>query len=429
MKKIKYKGQKNLCLCIICLTLLCGCSKGQLDSQETSSAIGNATAAENGSTASPQSQEDPSYPLPEAEENQTESTQNGDAAITEGFAEKNSEGASAHTSGYSDEDLINMAKAYYLKTEGAELQLAELEELPGTYSRVSIWLGDAVDGGKDGAHGVTRADYNVNRHTAQGTDTNFNPVDLTDALPDQEPADEDFYSLATDIPAADVEQFAKRVKQQLLTQDWNALAEELSYPITVDGVTYNSREEFLAADFETELNPYFFVELEEEDCKEMFCNWSGVMLGETGRVWIIEAMNEDFSSQGLKVRAINGLTESFGLPGGVRMNADESDITPTSIKLRLENETDLNIIFGDDYRLQKEEDGTYKDLLPKDMNFHSIGYMSKRGNPVEWTADWSRLCGSLEDGNYIIVKTVLDEDVPGEAGRYERAFGFTIGAP
>ena len=68
-------------------------------------------------------------------------------------------------------------------------------------------------------------------------------------------------SLATDIPAAEVEQFAKRVKQQLLTQDWNALAEELSYPITVDGVTYNSREEFLAADFETELNPYFFVEL------------------------------------------------------------------------------------------------------------------------------------------------------------------------
>ena len=81
------------------------------------------------------------------------------------------------------------------------------------------------------------------------------------------------------------------------------------------------------------------------------------MLGETGRVWVAEALNDDLSSQGLKVRAINGLNESFGLPGGVSMYADESDITPASMKLSLENETGLDIIFEEGFRLQKYDGG------------------------------------------------------------------------
>ena len=187
------------------------------------------------------------------------------------------------------------------------------------------------DRGKEAAHGVTRSNDYVTRHAAQGTDTDFKPVDQNDVLAGDDSVPEDFYSLATDLPASKVEQFAKKVKQQLMIQDWDALSGELSYPVTVDGVIYDTPEEFLAADFGADLNPYFFVELEEETCSRMFCNWSGIMLGKTGRVWVVEALNDDLSSQGLKVRAINGLNESFGLPGEVSMSADESDITPTSI--------------------------------------------------------------------------------------------------
>ena len=50
------------------------------------------------------------------------------------------------------------------------------------------------------------------------------------------------------------------------------------------------------------------MELEEEDCKHMACNWKGIMPGKTGRVWVTEALNQDGSSQGLKVK--NGLTEN-----------------------------------------------------------------------------------------------------------------------
>ena len=166
---------------------------------------------------------------------------------------------------------------------------AQIEDMPDTYNRVHIWLYDMVDEGRE-ARGAARCNYYVNRHTAQGTDTNFNPVDLTDVLTGKEPVPEDFYSLATDLPASQVEEFAKKVKQQLLLQDWDALAGELAYPVTIDGASYDTPEEFLAADFGTGLNPYFFVELEEETCSRMFCNWSGIMLGETGRVWVAEGI-------------------------------------------------------------------------------------------------------------------------------------------
>ena len=284
--------------------------------------------------------------------------------------------------------------------------------------------------GKEAAHGVTRSNDYVTRHAAQGTDTDFKPVDQNDVLAGDDSVPEDFYSLATDLPASKVEQFAKKVKQQLMIQDWDALSGELSYPVTVDGVIYDTPEEFLAADFGADLNPYFFVELEEETCSRMFCNWSGIMLGKTGRVWVVEALNDDLSSQGLKVRAINGLNESFGLPGEVSMSADESDITPTSMKLLLENETDLDIVFGDDFRLQKHDGESWVDmepLLKKDgIYFHSIAYKPRRGNPVEWTVDWESLYGGLEEGTYAITKSV--KDVNGTAGYtdFERTFSFTI---
>lgn len=50
------------------------------------------------------------------------------------------------------------------------------------------------------------------------------------------------------------------------------------------------------------------MELEEDDCKHMACNWKGIMPGKTGRVWVTEALNQDGSSQGLKIK--NGLTEN-----------------------------------------------------------------------------------------------------------------------
>lgn len=116
---------------------------------------------------------------------------------------------------------------------------------------------------------------------------------------------EDYYITATGISTTEVEAFARLVKQQILEKDWNALSENIKYPITIGTVTYHSSGEFAAADFNS-ISEEFIRELQEESCEQMFHNWQGIMMG-SGQVWFAEVLNEDLSSQGLKITALNGL--------------------------------------------------------------------------------------------------------------------------
>lgn len=145
-------------------------------------------------------------------------------------------------------------------------------------------------------------------NNTKNTDT---PVQDVTTQPKETAAaiDDSYYSAATGLPRTDVERYAAQVKQQFLEHDWSAIALEISYPITISDVTYNDITDFLDAsgDFDSNLDEAFFSALEDEDCTEMFCNWEGIMLGETGQVWIGEVLNEDFTSQGLRITAINGM--------------------------------------------------------------------------------------------------------------------------
>ena len=124
-------------------------------------------------------------------------------------------------------------------------------------------------------------------------------------------ADSGFYRVATGISSVDVERCAAQVRQQFLAHDWTAVASEIAYPVAISGVTYSSSAAFLEAseNFDGNLDDAFFSALEAEDCVEMFCNYQGIMLGETGQVWIGEVLDESLASQGLKIIAVNGLTK------------------------------------------------------------------------------------------------------------------------
>ena len=138
-----------------------------------------------------------------------------------------------------------------------------------------------------------------------------NPVQNTASQPEETvtTADDSYYSAATNISRADVESYAAWVRQQFLEQDWSGISSELSYPITISDITYNNSTDFLEASnsFDSNLDEAFFSALEEEDCAEMFCSWEGIMLGETGQVWIGEVLDAELHSQGLKIIAVNGL--------------------------------------------------------------------------------------------------------------------------
>lgn len=119
----------------------------------------------------------------------------------------------------------------------------------------------------------------------------------------------DFYRAATNISSAEVELYAAQVRQQFLMQDWSAISSEISYPITISDITYENSKDFMNASdsFGSNLNEAFLTAVKNEDCVEMFCNYEGIMIGESGQIWIGEVLNADLSSQGLKITAINGL--------------------------------------------------------------------------------------------------------------------------
>lgn len=116
--------------------------------------------------------------------------------------------------------------------------------------------------------------------------------------------DINYYAVFTNEDKATVESFAKTVRKQILDKDWAGLADNVLFPITVSGKTYNSKAEFVAADWNSILTAEFLKDIEEETCENMFSNSDGVMLG-MGEVWISEHLDDNFESCGLKVIAIN----------------------------------------------------------------------------------------------------------------------------
>ena len=118
----------------------------------------------------------------------------------------------------------------------------------------------------------------------------------------------DFYSVCTNFSKSEVEQFAQEVKELILTANWSALSQRIAYPITMDGVAYHDSASFVKAPFETLLDTAAIEAIQNEDCTDMFCKYSGIMMG-NGEVWIGEPLNEDGTSAGLRVISLSLLKQ------------------------------------------------------------------------------------------------------------------------
>ena len=123
-----------------------------------------------------------------------------------------------------------------------------------------------------------------------------------------EPQNADFYSVCTSLSKDEVEQFAREVKDLILTSNWTALSERIAYPITMGGIVYEDSASFITAPFETLLGADAIEAIQNENCTDMFCKYSGIMMG-NGEVWIGEVLNEDGTSAGLRVIGLSILTQ------------------------------------------------------------------------------------------------------------------------
>lgn len=117
--------------------------------------------------------------------------------------------------------------------------------------------------------------------------------------------DEAYYEMATDFSKTDVENFAKEVRAQILDHDWAGLSEKIAYPITIAGTTYQNEQELRNSDLDAVVTDDFMDKVRAETCENMFFNWQGIEMGETGEVWFAEVLSEQNGSEGLKIIGIN----------------------------------------------------------------------------------------------------------------------------
>lgn len=102
------------------------------------------------------------------------------------------------------------------------------------------------------------------------------------------------------------ERFAKEIREEILEGDYESLAQKCVYPIRIDGETFENQEALLASGLLQNPPEAFLDAIRQETCEDMFHNWQGFMLG-NGEVWFSEILNEDYSSDGLKIIGFNNI--------------------------------------------------------------------------------------------------------------------------
>ena len=96
------------------------------------------------------------------------------------------------------------------------------------------------------------------------------------------------------------------------------------------------------------------------------------------------------------------------------------EVTPTSLKVRLTNNGDEDISFGDDYegiKVYDEATDTWMECQKQyEIACHDILHFVKSGdkqNWFDWYVDWANVYGSLEAGHYRLLKNISIGNIDG----------------
>lgn len=103
--------------------------------------------------------------------------------------------------------------------------------------------------------------------------------------------------------------------------------------------------------------------------------------------------------------SINNLTD-------VDMTIVEGSVSPTGLTVNFKNNSGNPYTFGDFFILEKKINDMWYQVpvtVEGDYGFHSIGYSLGAEDSRDFEVDWSWLYGSLEAGEYRIVKDILPD--------------------
>ncbi len=114
---------------------------------------------------------------------------------------------------------------------------------------------------------------------------------------------------------------------------------------------------------------------------------------------------------------------------GVSMKVKDGTASGAGLTLVFENKTDSECIYGEYFVLEMKTGGSWFQVpvaFEGEYGFNSIGYMLKPQGESEWTLDWEWLYGSLENGEYRIIKDILDFRETGDYDKYFLAAEFVL---
>ena len=114
---------------------------------------------------------------------------------------------------------------------------------------------------------------------------------------------------------------------------------------------------------------------------------------------------------------------------GVTMMAKKETVTSTGLTVVFENSSNKQIIYGDSYFLEKKINEIWYKVptsIGSNYEFTDIGYGLDASEIQEWEVNWEWLYGSLNSGEYRIVKYILDFRAAGDYDKYHLTAEFTM---
>lgn len=106
-----------------------------------------------------------------------------------------------------------------------------------------------------------------------------------------------------------------------------------------------------------------------------------------------------------------------------RIMLSVADCTTTGIKLTITNDNDTTIMFGENYSLQKIENGSWENVpyITDNWAFTAIGIGLPTNSSYKKSINWENFYGELSSGTYRIVKDFYENE-----NRYNIACEFVI---
>ncbi|MGI5901461.1 MAG: immunoglobulin-like domain-containing protein [Desulfitobacteriia bacterium] len=114
---------------------------------------------------------------------------------------------------------------------------------------------------------------------------------------------------------------------------------------------------------------------------------------------------------------------------GVTMTVKKGTVSPSGLTVAFKNNSDKQCIYGEYFLLEKKiNEKWYRVPVVIDghYGFDTIGYDLASGKEGEWKVNWDWLYGSLDPGEYRIVKDILDFRNTGDYDKYYLAAEFII---